>query len=59
MIDVKTIFSVLYIKQLPTNEGHSHVGGIDELFSSGHESEARVRRETLRDVEVRELISNS
>ena len=36
------------VRELQTNDGHSHVGGIDELFSSGHESEVRVRREISR-----------
>ena len=39
------------VKLLQINEGQIHVGGIDELFSSEHESEARVRREIFRDVE--------
>ena len=36
------------VGELQTNDDHSHVGGMDELFSSGHESEVRVRREISR-----------
>ena len=43
------------VGELQTNDGHSHVGGMDELFSSGHESEVRVRREVFQDVEFSNL----
>ena len=36
------------VGELQTNDDHSHVGGMDELFSSGHESKVRVRREISR-----------
>ena len=36
------------VGELQTNDDHSHVGWMDELFSSGHESEVRVRREISR-----------
>ena len=43
------------VGELQTNHGHSHVGGMDELSSSGHESEVRVRREVFQDVEFSNL----
>ena len=43
------------VGELQTNDGLSHVGGMDELFSSGHESEVRVRREVFQDVEFSNL----
>ena len=43
------------VGELQTNDDHSHVGGMDELFSSGHESEVRVRREVFQDVEFSNL----
>ena len=36
------------VGELQTNDGHSHVGGVDELFNSGHESEVRVHTEISR-----------
>ena len=36
------------VEELQTNDDHSHVGEMDELFSSGHESEVRVCREISR-----------
>ena len=43
------------VGELQANDGHSHIGGMDELFSSGHESEVRVRREVFQDVEFSNL----
>ena len=43
------------VGELQANDGHSHVGGMDELSSSGHESEVRVRREVFQDVEFSNL----
>ena len=36
------------VGELQTNDDHSHVGGMVELFSSEHESEVRARREISR-----------
>ena len=42
------------VGELQSNDGHNHVGRVDELFSSGHESEVRVRREiSTQDEETR------
>ena len=46
------------VGELQTNYGHSHVGGMDELSSSGHESEVRVRREVFQYVEFSNLSKN-
>ena len=43
------------VGELQTNDGQSHVGGMDEFFSSAHESEVRVRREVFQDVEFSNL----